>query len=322
MRAAKYFYTLIIMLGIVNFSFAQTGSEEIPFDDLPPTPEFGKCFAKCKMPDRYEWVDKQELVKEASTKYEIIPAVYETRTERVMVKEASTRQIPVPAVYETVTEQVVVKEASTKVVEVAAVYRTDSNREMVEAPRGEWVRKKKDQNCFSDNPEDCYILCWEEKPAVYRTVQKQILVTPASTQTVNIPADYKTITKRVLKTPATVRVEEIPAEYNTVTKRVLVTPAQKREIVIPAVYKTEKEKRLVSKGGYTEWTEILCAAKTTTLVVRDVQRALKNKGYNPGPVDGVMGVQTQAALRQYQKDKELPQGNLNLQTLQALGIQG
>jgi len=322
MKAVKYFYTLIMVLGVMNFSFAQNSSEEIPFDDLPPTPEFGKCFAKCKMPDRYEYVDKQELVKEASSKYEIIPAVYETRTERVLVKEASTRQIPVPAVYETVTEQVVVKEASTKVVEVPAVYRTASNREMVEAPRGEWVRKKKDQNCFSDNPEDCYILCWEEKPAVYRTVQKQVLVKAAETQTVDIPAEYKTITKRVLKTPATVRTEEIPAEYNTVTKRVLVTPAQKREVVIPAVYKTSKEKRLVSKGGYTEWTEILCAAKTTTAIVRDVQRALQGKGYNPGPVDGVMGVQTQAALRQYQKDKELPQGNLNLQTLQSLGVQG
>lgn len=321
MRAAKSLLTFVLMLGIVSFSFGQTESEEIPFGDLPPTPEFGKCFAKCKMPDRYEWVEKQELVKEASTKYEIIPAVYETRTERVMVKEASTRQIPVPAVYETVTEQVVVKEASTKVVEVPASYRTESNREMVEAPRGEWVRKKKDQNCFSDNPEDCYILCWEEKPAVYRTVQKQVLVKAAETKTQNIPAEYKTITKRILKTPATVRTEEIPAEYKTVTKRVLVTPAQKREVVIPSVYRTEKEKRLVSKGGYTEWTEILCAAKTTTLVVRDVQRALKTKGYNPGPIDGVMGVQTQAALRQYQKDKELPQGNLNLQTLQSLGVQ-
>ena len=320
MKRTKHYFLFLALLGLVFAGMAQT-QEEIPFEDLPPTPAFGKCYAKCKMPDRYDWVEKKKLIKEASSRYQIIPAVYRNTEERILVKEASTRQIPVPAIYEIVSERVLVKEAATRVEEIPAVYRTVSNQELVEKARGEWVRKKDDKNCFSDNPEDCYILCWEEKPAVYRTASTQVLVTQAQTRTIDIPAEYKTIKKRVLKTPASVRTVEVPAEYKTIPKRVLVTPAQKKEINIPADYESYTEKVLVSQGGYTEWTEILCAAKTTTYTVQRVQRALQSKGYNVGPIDGVMGIQTQTALRQYQSDNTLPIGNLNYETLQALGVQ-
>ena len=48
---------------------------------------------------------------------------------------------------------------------------------------------------------------------------------------------------------------------------------------------------------------------------------LKAAGYNnPGPIDNILGSQTKSALLQYQKDKNLPQGNLNLETLKSLGV--
>ena len=40
--------------------------------------------------------------------------------------------------------------------------------------------------------------------------------------------------------------------------------------------------------------------------VREVQQTLRDKGYYPGPIDGVLGSRTRAALRQYQKDENLP----------------
>lgn len=33
--------------------------------------------------------------------------------------------------------------------------------------------------------------------------------------------------------------------------------------------------------------------------IRDVQRALTNAGYDPGPIDGIFGPRTKAALRMY-----------------------
>lgn len=39
--------------------------------------------------------------------------------------------------------------------------------------------------------------------------------------------------------------------------------------------------------------------------VMDIQRALHNLGYNPGPIDGINGPKTQNAIKQYQKDHGL-----------------
>lgn len=55
--------------------------------------------------------------------------------------------------------------------------------------------------------------------------------------------------------------------------------------------------------------------------ITQVQQALKSKGYDPGTTDGVMGTQTQEALRKFQKANGLPvTGMVDSQTAKALGI--
>ncbi len=56
--------------------------------------------------------------------------------------------------------------------------------------------------------------------------------------------------------------------------------------------------------------------------VRDVQQTLKQQGFNPGPVDGVMGPRTEQALRTFQQAHGLQaSGSLDERTLSALGVQ-
>jgi peptidoglycan hydrolase-like protein with peptidoglycan-binding domain len=56
--------------------------------------------------------------------------------------------------------------------------------------------------------------------------------------------------------------------------------------------------------------------------VKEVQQALKDKGYDPGPVDGVMGAKTKEALKSFQNASNLPAtGSLNAQTADKLGVQ-
>ena len=298
--------------------FAQ--SSDIPFGDLPPTNEFGKCYAKCKAPDIYETVTKQVLVKEASTKLVKVPAQYENQTETIMTKEGGTNYKVIPAVYETVTDRIMIEPEKTVLSTVPAKYSTESRQVLVSEARGQWVKKRKGPNCFSQNPDDCFIVCYEEVPAKYRKETYKVLAAPASTTSRTIPAKYKTITKRVIKEPA--RVVEVPVEakYTTITKKVLVSPESTTQQSIDAVYKSATERRLVSKGDYGVWTEILCAAKTSSSKVREVQNFLAGKGYNPGPVDGILGVQTQNALLEYQRANSLPEGNMNLETLRHMGI--
>ena len=56
--------------------------------------------------------------------------------------------------------------------------------------------------------------------------------------------------------------------------------------------------------------------------VTNVQEALKDKGQDPGPIDGVMGARTRAALQAYQKAQGLEAtGRLDAKTMASLGIQ-
>ena len=54
--------------------------------------------------------------------------------------------------------------------------------------------------------------------------------------------------------------------------------------------------------------------------MRKLQRALVSKGYDPGKIDGVVGVQTMRALTRYQTENSLPSGKLTIETLQRLNV--
>jgi peptidoglycan hydrolase-like protein with peptidoglycan-binding domain len=56
--------------------------------------------------------------------------------------------------------------------------------------------------------------------------------------------------------------------------------------------------------------------------VRAVQEALKSKGHDPGPIDGIFGPKTEAALKSFQKAENLEaSGRGDAQTLAKLGVQ-
>lgn len=56
--------------------------------------------------------------------------------------------------------------------------------------------------------------------------------------------------------------------------------------------------------------------------VKAVQQALKDKGHDPGAIDGKMGPKTQAALRDFQSKEGLKaSGRLDADTMAKLGVQ-
>jgi peptidoglycan hydrolase-like protein with peptidoglycan-binding domain len=55
--------------------------------------------------------------------------------------------------------------------------------------------------------------------------------------------------------------------------------------------------------------------------IKKVQETLRDKGYDPGPIDGVIGSRTRKAISQYQKSENLPvTGHLDAQTAGKLGV--
>ncbi len=325
---------------------------------LPETASAGQCFNEFYDEAQYKDEEQKVLIKEASKKYEIVPAKYETVEEKVLVSEASSKLVEVPAEYETVTEKVVQR----------AAYTTWKS--------GHGPVERLDNGTGE-------IMCLVQVPAQYTEVTKRVLKTPAATKKVEIPAQYTVQKVRKLVAPATQQESEIPAEYDTVTKRVKVsdaktswvldggtgdgkptartlcrvevpakfkvlkkdvikTPATVKKIEIPAVYQTQKVRKLVSppqekrikvpaeketltkrakvSDAKLEWRRVLCETNMTKDLILQIQGALRKAGYDPGPVDGVVGRQTLVAVDQYQQKNDLPTGGLTMATLEKLGV--
>jgi regulator of extracellular matrix RemA (YlzA/DUF370 family) len=306
--------TLAVLSGCSVFKPSQEVAQKPEVDHknslLPPNPKPGECYARVvvlpengdtssssaassKAPlfetvePQFEWVEERILVKEASEHTEIIPAKYKTITEEIQVTDSADELIRIPAKYETVTEQVLVRPAHT-----------------------EW--KKGTGPISKVDEETGEILCLVEIPAEYKTVTKEVLVAPETVKKVSVPGKTQTITKRVVIEPASSRTVNIPAEYLTVKVRKLVNAGEPRVI--------GSNSNLQNGNAYLEWRPILCETNTTPDLVKRLQSSLKNKGYNPGVVDGIMGRKTMRAVTAYQRDQKLPTGQLTISTLQSLGV--
>lgn len=321
----------------------------------------GQCFYEHFVPAKYETKSEKVLVKEEAEKVEIIPAKYEMVEEKVLVKDASKKVIEVPAVYDKVTEKVLVEPAKTIwkkgrglaeridnttgeimcLVEVPAKYKTVSKRivktpattKVVEIP-AEYTMQKVRKLVAPAQEKRVKI------PAEYTTVTKRVKVSDntftwsdgnnqqysAASRTENriclreTPAKFKTVTRNVVKTPATTKIVEIPAEYKTVKVSKLISPAQEKRISIPA-QKQMVTKRIKVGDERMEWRQVLCETNMTKGIMTDIQRALQKAGYNPGPIDGVVGSATLRAIDEFQQKNGLERGGLTLDTLKALGVQ-
>ena len=97
-----------------------------------------------------------------------------------------------------------------------------------------------------------------------------------------------------------------------------------REVCEPGVANTQcVEEQIQVCEPFLEWRrEQFCNYDNQGPFIRQVQEALAREGYDPGPIDGLMGDMTRRAIRDFQQAQGLAQGGtLTQETVQALGIQ-
>jgi peptidoglycan hydrolase-like protein with peptidoglycan-binding domain len=81
------------------------------------------------------------------------------------------------------------------------------------------------------------------------------------------------------------------------------------------------DKSIGGKGSPQAGTVEMGAGHHSMTNVKQAQQALKEKGYDPGPIDGVMGARTKEAIKSFQNASNFPaSGTLDAQTSQQLGI--
>ena len=284
---------------------------------LPPNAKTGECYARVLTPAGYRTDTKEVIKKEAGYRLEVTNPTYVWTTEKVLVKEASEVAELVPAVYDWKTETVLVKEAHEHLKTVPAVYETKSEKVLVKTAYTTWKKGRGPIEQLNNATGE--IMCLVEIPAQYKTITSKVLVTPARVEKVGHDAVYKDVKKRVMVEGPKMVKRTIPAAYKTIKVKKIATPAKENRIEIPAVYQTISNRVKVS-DSILEWRSILCETNTTGTVIRDIQRALSAAGHNPGRFDGVIGRDTMAAVKSYQRAKGLAVGQLTFETLKSLGV--
>ena len=285
---------------------------------LPQAARPGDCFARIAQPPVFEQQTERIEVAEASERVEVTPAEYEWTEETIVVRPASERVVEVrPAEYRSVEERVMVSPASERLEEVPARFRTEAVQEQVKPATRVWKPGRGAIERVDHVSGE--VLCLVEEPAVYRTVSRQVLVTPATTRRVAVPAEYQIVHRQELVRPAETRVETLPAQTETVRVRTLVRPAQERRVTVPARYVTLTREVEVSPSR-VDWHPVLCNTNANQQTILALQRALQRAGFDPGKIDGKLGQMTYRAVARYQRANGLPTGGITFDTLDRLGV--
>jgi hypothetical protein len=224
-----------------------------------------------------------------------VPAEYKTVHKRVVATPATTKTITIPEKTKTIKVREQVSSASEKRTQIPEKYKTISKRVRSSDAEFLWHNVKS-----------------KELSKDTRTGQKVCLT--------KTPAVYKTVTKRVVKTPASTREIIIPAKTKEIKVKTLISEAKEKRITTPATYKTVSHQELV-KDGYMQWRSILCETNTTPRRIAKIQSILQNKGFYNGPIDGIVGSETIRAVNAFQKANNLPVDKyLNVETIRKLGV--
>lgn len=289
-------------------------------NSIPPMPDAraGECFALIKIPEQFRSYQKEYELRGASERVETTPPRYEMVTEQYVVREAYERMEVVPASFRTVTEQVEVAPPSVRYQSTEPIYENVTEQVLEQPARTVWKRGTGPIQRIDNATGE--IMCLVEEPAIYKTVTRRVLKTPAQVQEIPVPGQTGTVTRQVIDRPADVRRVVVPEQVGTRTVRKLVEQGGIRRVPIPAQMGSTTVRELVSPARL-EWRAVLCQTNMTQDVIGRVQTALANNGFNPGPVNGRLGPETVAALNQYQRSRNLPiDGYLNMDTVRSLGV--
>jgi len=289
------------------------------------------------IPAQYEMVEKTIEIKPATKKTITIPATYDYTEEKVLVEKEKTVWkkgtnpaqkldgatgeimclVKVPAKYKTIKKKVVKTPATTKVVEIPAVSKTIKVKKLVSAAKTETitipaVKSTVKKKVLDTKPTFSWI-------RVGDSIDKGLSYTGHEICLVESAAKTEKITKTVLDVPASTKEIIIDPTFKTIKVKKLVEAAQEIKTPIEAVYKMINKKEKVSEA-HQSWERILCQTNMNQNVILKIQNSLKEKGYNPGKIDGVLGRDTRVALDKYQRDNSLATGGITYETLNALHI--
>lgn len=326
-------------------------------EDLRKIARPGQCFAKLLVAPQFELTRERVLVAAARTESHTVAEVSEWRMQDVLVEQERVMHRMIPAVTHVAMETEVVKPAGFREEVTPARFENRVERIMVQPERQIWVAQpgiatgaalvtpgdhqpvryradgtltwpgKEPVNIPTSGETREYlqqgsaqtVYCLKIIPAVFEDRRSQVMVEPEHVRRVEIPAVTRQVRRTVLDVPEHEEEYTVPAVYKKQKVKVVITPAHVETVEIPAVYNDVAQQRLVTEAQPV-WREVLCDKNASPAKISEIQRELNKRGYDAGPVDGHLGPQTVAAMQKFQADKGLPQGQVSVEAVRALGV--
>ncbi|GLQ20694.1 hypothetical protein ACFFUB_01410 [Algimonas porphyrae] len=281
-------------------------------DLVPPNPVAGECYARVKIPARYQNATQKVLTRDAYSVPQIQPPKFETRSQAVMVREASVRYEVRQPTYETVTEQIVTRPAYDKLSVTTPRFQTRVETLQTSAPRLVWKRgnpaQLRAQGYIIHSTADagikgqgyrsttqygasggtkcgpmCEIWCLVEEPGQSVTVKRQVMSEPGRIHRTRVPARTETIAKQVVTDPGGVRKIPVPAQYRSLHIDTLVHPGGESRVEVPAEFAQVQTRQLIEDERY-EWRRVVCATRTMqapTVTVPTVKSPIVTRSHPP-----------------------------------------
>ena len=318
----------------------------------------GACYSRLLIPPKFDTYTDHVVVQQARTETRTVPEVAQLVEKDVMVQPAHTVRHTVAAVTHTEMATEIVRPATSREETVPAQYETRVQHVLVSPEHREWVRSAsyatgaalvtpgdhepvryradgtlswpgKDGGAVVPASQDTAeylqrgsaqeIWCLQVIPAVYRDQQVRVEVTPATTRQIDVPAVTRQVSRVVVDVPEHVVEDTVPPVFERRRVKEVITPAHTESVDIPAVYHDEAKTR-VTDAARPVWREVLCQKNASPAVIMDIQKALAAKGYDPGAVDGHIGSKTVSAMQKFEADSNLPQGQISIEAVKALGV--
>jgi hypothetical protein len=271
-----------ILTFIVFWTVGKTAAQ--PLLVLPEHAQPGKAYTQCLVYDSLHVKENTEAM--------IPPLGWETFLLESMPKHQRF-DVELP-VFDTLKLKIPV-DPTTHMAMLPDEYGLTTERILIQTATARWVVSKLRKDCAMTHPSNCLHLAFIEVPSIYKTVQKRVLIATAHQQRYD---DLDTIVfKQVIENKALIKTAiEVPPQYEKIFRPT--NPSAK----------------------YSDWRELICCGFINTQV-RQVQLALRKRGYYSGPFEDVMDAATKNALTRFQKDKKLNAGTLDSATLKALDIE-
>ena len=332
---------IILSTVAATLAFPTLGfTQNMPSGQLPGQARPGQCFGRVLIPATYRNEAVSVVTSEAYEQVQVSDPVFRADQTSVSTSDAYKRYEVSEPTFRTENQSIVTRPAHERLVASPAILGTRSETILIREPRLVWRAGSNLSGVRRMDSATGEIFCLVEEAAVTQTVTRTVQTQPARISRQAVPAQTTTIQRRVLATPASVREVNVPGTFQNVTVHTLINEAGERRSTTPEQRGTVNRQILVTPERY-DWVEVACDTTPTSrthspanptarstmtrptevVALRDVQSALRAKGFYTGPIDGILGSNTARALRHFQRQNGISSNELlSSDTLRRLGL--